>query len=112
MRRREAVVWRGWTWLRLAGRELAAGLVAMGQGLGAFTPPECHGTGPVGEGPDADAGCVPGPGHPERLVAVPVSALSSAEQAVWRQLDDVWERAEPALRTRRSPRLRRRPRHG
>lgn len=73
------------------GRDLAAGLTAVGQTFGAFTAPECYGFGPVDGSCALDAGCAPGPGHPEQVVDVPLSALSDAEQAVWRQLDDVWK---------------------
>ncbi|MGC9535655.1 hypothetical protein [Streptomyces sp. UG1] len=84
-------MWPWRTWLRLVGRDLATGLAALGQAFGAFTTPECYGFGPVGGASALDAGCAPGLGHPEHVVDVPLSALSDAEQAVWRQLDDVWE---------------------
>ncbi|MGP3949153.1 DUF6059 family protein [Streptomyces sp. 7N604] len=102
----------------------------MGQCLGAYTSAECYGFVPGAgslAGPAAGSAAgpaagppvgpsagerVPGPGHPERLV--PFAAPPASERAIWRQLEEVWERAEPepGVRTRQSRRRRPHPRRG
>ncbi|MFI8089649.1 DUF6059 family protein [Streptomyces sp. NPDC086080] len=94
------------TWLRRAGRHLMAGLVGLGQSLGAYTTIESYGLVPAsqpGQVPVAgrteggstegasteNAGDVPPPGHPERLV--PVSELSGSDRRAWRRLEESWE---------------------
>ncbi|MFE3907442.1 DUF6059 family protein [Streptomyces sp. NPDC059153] len=97
-------------WVRRVGKDLGAGLVAVGQFLGAYTPPECYGLGPVAR-TAADDG-TPVPGHPERLV--PVSEWSGPERATCRRLEDMWEREDPgtAISTPRSRRPKPHPRRG
>ncbi|MEU6079072.1 hypothetical protein [Streptomyces sp. NPDC047108] len=106
-------MWQAPEPLRRAGRQLAAGLVALGQCLGAHVPAECYDIAPTpesaGDTPggrtartsrvtgtarsDRTApadGRTPPPGHPERLV--PVSELSGPKWAAWRRLEELWER--------------------
>ncbi|MFI8520759.1 hypothetical protein ACIGEZ_23460 [Streptomyces sp. NPDC085481] len=108
-------------WLRKLWQDSVAGLAAVGQSFGAFTPPECYGLLPAAPTAAVDGRAfpppppppppLPGPGHPERLVAVPLSALSAREQAVWGQLAGVWEGVDAEVRTRRSRPRRPGPRH-
>lgn len=98
-------------WLRRLWRDAEVGLAALGQGFGLFTVPECYGIVPVyGFGPDQRA-LGPHPGHPERLVDAPLTGLTAQERELWAQLEDVWEGADPELRTMRSRPPKPRPRH-
>ena len=82
-------------WLRRMakwlGTGLGTGLVAAGHCLGSYTTPECYGFIPPDEAQPADGS--PGPGHPERVI--PLSALPPYEQALWQQLEELWQQEGP-----------------